>query len=248
MKKYLYVSSGVVLSLFFINFYLKLTNNTKTNNNVEKSVVESNKKDKKNKQKVINVLKIKNNKNNSILLKGNINKSSSEKIIQEIKEKSKLNKTLWLLIDSPGGSVIDGAGIITEIENTTATINTVCLKLCASMAFIIHQYGKNRYNLNRSILMAHNAHGRVEGDIPNMMNLLTTIQKYINKMNTYIALRANMELKEYENLISNDFWIDAEDAFHTNFSDGLVSIEYIGFENEINLFNDENNILKDFKW
>lgn len=89
---------------------------------------------------------------------GEINESS-EAIAQKITSLAAKGKPIYLLINSPGGSVMDGALIISAIEASKAPVYTICTQLCASMAALIHQYGHTRYMVDRSILMFHPAAG-----------------------------------------------------------------------------------------
>jgi ATP-dependent Clp protease protease subunit len=145
-------------------------------------------------------------------------------IVAELKAKAKSNKVVWLLIDSPGGSVIDGAAIVSAMEGSTAKVNTVCLSICASMAFIIHQYGNKRYALDRSILMAHPASGSVAGTMEQMKARLDILTRYVDKLDVLITKRVNMPFTSFKSLIVSEFWTDAEDGIKTHYVDGLVDV------------------------
>lgn len=149
---------------------------------------------------------------------------NAEGIVAELKEKAKHNKTVWLLIDSPGGSVIDGAAIVSAMEASPAKINTVCLSVCASMAFIIHQYGNKRYALDRSILMAHPASGAVQGTMEQMAARLNILTRYVDKLDVQITQRVNVPFDSFKTLIVSEFWRDAEDALALHYVDGLVDV------------------------
>lgn len=146
-------------------------------------------------------------------------------IANEITMKSHNGKPLFLAINSPGGSVLDGAMIITAMEASRVPVYTVCMQMCASMAAIIHQYGKQRFMLDRSLLMFHNAYGGVEGTIPGMLSQLNAINKYIQRFDLYISNRAGLSQKEFKGIINTDLWMDAEDSVEKQFADGLVYLE-----------------------
>lgn len=145
--------------------------------------------------------------------------------VEKLKElESKSNSPIWLLIDSPGGSVIDGATLISQIEASKAPVYTVCTRLCASMAAFLHSYGHKRYMLDRAILMYHPASASASGQLPNMLSLLKTVQRIIDKMNSNIYTRAKIEKSEFEKLIAYELWIDAEDATNKGLNDGIVNL------------------------
>ena len=143
----------------------------------------------------------------------------------KIKELSAVSKEpIFVLLNSPGGSVLDGALIISAIAASPAPVYTVCMQLCASMAAMIHQYGKERLMADRSILMFHDAAGSVSGYFPHMISRLNTLTRYVNKMNYHVARRANVPLNDYLAKIHEELWLDAEDAIHQGYADKIVNV------------------------
>ena len=153
-----------------------------------------------------------------------VNEATASKLVRDIKTKGKGQKDLYLLINSPGGSVLDGALVLSAIEGSKARVHTVRIGMCASMAFVIHQYGYTRLALNRSILMAHPASGSLSGSLEEMQSLLGTISRFVDKMNADISKRAGLSLSAFKTLEVSQFWIDAEDAKKQGFVDMLVDI------------------------
>lgn len=145
-------------------------------------------------------------------------------VVAELKEKARASSDIWLLIDSPGGSVLDGAKILSVMEASPARVHTVCLGLCASMAFIIHQYGYTRNMVDRSIIMAHPASGGVQGTLEQMNSRLGTITRYVYKMDAYIANRVGMKFEQFKALSLTELWLDAEDALAFKFVDNIVDV------------------------
>lgn len=164
-------------------------------------------------------------KDRVITLRSQVDAISAQSVIRGIRDLQNSSEPIYLLLDSPGGSVIDGAQILSTMEASKAPIYTICLKMCASMAFVIHQYGTKRMAVNRSILMAHPASGGVNpGQIPNLVSLLKTMTNYIDKMDAHIAKRAGLDITVFHNMIAHELWLDAEDATRLKFNDELVYI------------------------
>lgn len=134
------------------------------------------------------------------------------------------NEPIILLINSPGGSVITGATLVNKLETSKAPIYTVCYQLCASMAAIIHQYGKKRYALDRSILMFHRARTGAQGYVEEINSLMKTLTRYIDKFTIHIALRVKITPEDFRRRMADEYWIDSEDAIKENFVDGLVNL------------------------
>lgn len=159
----------------------------------------------------------------TVLIEGEIGEDAKY-IAQEITQKSLTNKELYILISSPGGSVLDGALIISAIEAAKIPVNTVCLDSCASMAAMIHGFGTKRLMVDRSILMFHPAAGGIRGTLEEMQSLLTTITNYVNKMDVYIANRAGLTEKQFHDMWVSQLWMDAETAVAKKFADGYVNL------------------------
>lgn len=160
-----------------------------------------------------------------IVLYGPIMENGNE-IAAHIREASQKNDELYLLIDSPGGNVITGGAIVSAIEASPVPVNTVCLQLCASMAAMIHQYGTQRYVVNRSLLMFHDASGGVMGSFPQIMSQMNTFNRFVNKMFAHTAKRSGQQYKDFVSKLGSEVWIDGEDAVQQKYSDGLVNVIY----------------------
>lgn len=143
--------------------------------------------------------------------------------IQEILHLGLTADPIFIVLKSPGGSVIEGAQIISAMEAAKGPVYTICDTLCASMAAMIFEYGTKRYMVDRSFVMFHPASGGAEGEIDKMTSRLLSIQKYIGKMESYIATRNNMTFERYKQLAGVELWIDSEDATNNGFADGIIS-------------------------
>lgn len=78
---------------------------------------------------------------NMVFLRGKITSQSASKTVNELI--SLKAKKIYLYIDSPGGSVLDGLQIIQTMESMqqSGIKNYTIANNAASMVYIIHQYG-----------------------------------------------------------------------------------------------------------
>jgi ATP-dependent Clp protease protease subunit len=179
------------------------------------------------------VLKFNVNKSRVLYLTDEVNFFTTQKLINEIKKlNSESSEDIYLQIDSPGGSVIDGALLASEMEASKAHVNTVCTRFCASMAAMLHSYGYKRYGVDRSILMYHPASGAGQGQIPNIVSQLTTITRYMDKMVSNVTSRSKVTLGQYKDLTAYELWVDAEDAVEKNLNDAIVNLNVPSHEPE----------------
>jgi len=172
------------------------------------------------------VLKVDVGSSKVILLNTPVFMSSVNAIIEELENIKNNSTKVYLVIDSPGGSVIDGARLISYMESSSLEINTVCESLCASMAAQIFEAGRNRYMVNRSILMFHQASGGTRGTLEGMLSQLTMIKLYVDRLDASVAARAGLDYTEFKQKIAYEYWLEAADAVDTRLADQLISISY----------------------
>lgn len=139
--------------------------------------------------------------------------------------KLKPGKPIYLVLNTPGGSIQDGLMIIETAKSLKRPVHTISI-FSASMGFVISQYLDDRLALESAIIMTHKARvGGVGGDVPgSFINMANYLLNYVNSINERIAKRAGKELEDYNRLIESDFWMGTDVALDHNFIDKRVSI------------------------
>lgn len=170
-----------------------------------------------------------------VVLLGEIEPETASQAVSEIMVKAINKKPIWLLINSPGGSVIDGALVISTMESAGVPVYTVCMQLCASMAAVIHQHGTKRYMLDRSILMFHDAAGGFQGYMPHVEAQFNVVNRYVNKLNNYIAQRAGITPDDWMAIVHKNLWIDGEDSVNRKLADSLVFIKVVNTKGSVDM-------------
>lgn len=169
-----------------------------------------------------------------IYLTTQVSFQSAQDLSNQIKQlNQQSSEPIYMLIDSPGGSVLDGAILASEMEASKAPVYTVCTRLCASMAAMLHSYGAKRFVLDRAVLMYHPASGGAGGQVPNMISQLTTIDRYINKMVANLVSKTKLSQAEFDKLVAYELWIDGEDAVNKGFADGIVNLNVPNYPGQI---------------
>ncbi len=149
---------------------------------------------------------------------------NNEPDIQKILALGETKEPIFVVLKSPGGDVLSGAMILSAIEAAQGPVYTICDTLCASMAAIIFEHGTQRYMVDRSLVMFHPASGGAQGEVDKMVSRIGTIQRYIGKMEAYIANRVGISFEKYKELSGKELWLDAEDAVNQKYADAIVSI------------------------
>ena len=160
-----------------------------------------------------------------IMLMTPVNNISMTSVISQLlylNEKDS-KKPIHLYISSPGGSVLDGYGIIDTMNLIEAPVYTYTIGLAASMGALIFLNGTNRYMLPHSELMLHQPLGGVSGqasDIEITANRIIKMKKDINEM---IATRCNLALEEVEKFTDRDRYFSATEAIEYGLADEIIS-------------------------
>lgn len=136
------------------------------------------------------------------------------------------HKTIYIYINSPGGSVVAGANIIDAIDTLVATgKNIVCIAdVAASMGFAILQSCPTRYVKSGSILMQHQSSIKLEDSIEKIRSKLNLIDSLEKRIVSREAKRFKLTFEEYKQKIMNDWWLYGEDAVEQGAADDVVSV------------------------
>lgn len=177
--------------------------------------------------------------NRQVFISGVIDETNSPALTKELLELGKTAEPITIVINSPGGSVFDGAAIISAIEAAKGPVNTLCVQLCASMAAMIHSYGTQRLMLNRSVLMFHPASGGVQGTVDQMHSRLALITSFMTKMEQNVSSRSHTTLEKYKARSRVELWLDAEDSVQQGFADQIV---FVRGKDAAKLFQDSGEI------
>jgi ATP-dependent Clp protease protease subunit len=133
--------------------------------------------------------------------------------------------TVYLVLDSPGGSVLAGARLLEYIKHSGKNVITVCDNLCASMAFQIFEAGSRRLMTEKAILMAHPASGGAQGTIENMFELIKMYKSYVDRMDADVAKRSGIEYSKFKALVADNIWAETPEALALGLADGVVHLD-----------------------
>ncbi len=133
---------------------------------------------------------------------------------------------IYLVIDSPGGSVIDGNMLIDSIRGLPQKVKTITL-FSASMAFQIVQNLDERLITPSGILMSHRASGGFEGEFGGdgqgeLITRLKWILKILKASDDNAASRMGMSVTDYQSIIRDEYWVTGSDAVADKAADRMV--------------------------
>jgi ATP-dependent protease ClpP protease subunit len=168
------------------------------------------------------------NEKNSVLLNQKVSLDVMSKLQYDIFKKSLLlkpNEPIYLVLDTPGGSVFTGIDFINSLKAIPNPIHTITL-FAASMGYQIVQSLGTRYITKSGILMSHRASGgSSRGYIEEVSNFLSFINIVIKDMELTAAKRVGLTYDEYRKLIYDEFWILGHHAVDINHADEVINLK-----------------------
>ena len=120
-------------------------------------------------------------------------------------------KDIFLYINSPGGSVSAGLGIVDTMNHIKPDVATVCVGMAASMGSIILSQGAKgkRYALPNAEIMIHQPWGGAQGQASDIEITARHILKTRDRLNKMLSKASGKTLAEIEKDTDRDFFMDA---------------------------------------
>jgi ATP-dependent protease ClpP protease subunit len=167
------------------------------------------------------------NSSNSVVFNQAVRQDYVAKKSLEIALKSaKLPATqpIYLVLQTPGGSVMDGNNFIDFVKALKRPVHTIVI-FAASMGYQITQELGTRYILPSGMLMSHRgAVSGLSGQVPGELNArLGMLESVLNGMNERAAKRVGMSKQAYQNAIINELWIGGDQAVAKGHADFVAS-------------------------
>jgi ATP-dependent Clp protease protease subunit len=119
-----------------------------------------------------------------------------------------------MYINSPGGSVSAGLGIVDTMNHIKPDIMTVCVGIAASMGSIILSQGaKGKRNiLPNAEVMIHQPWGGIQGQASDIEITARHILRTREQLNNMLAKATGKPLKQVEKDTDRDFFMTADEA------------------------------------
>ena len=169
----------------------------------------------KTEDKIINL-----NLENSLIIRGEINEETTKMFMNDLYNK-KNKDNLYLYLETPGGSVMQGLKIISEIEKYKIS----CIANTAySMGFVILQYCDKRYITKHATIMQHQMSYGVSGEKAKIESLVEYIKTISDELLDKQSSRIGINKREFEIKTYNDWWLYGENIIRHNCADKIVDV------------------------
>lgn len=164
---------------------------------------------------------------NSVVMDQEFNDGSVADVMrafQVIAEKAKGDKkVVYLVLNSPGGSVDSGMALITFIKGlSNLDVKTISI-FSASMSFQTAQNLGERLVLPNATVMSHRAKFGLQGEAPGeMITKLNFIMSMLDGLDQQAADRMGLTFEAYRALIADEYWVYGPKAVSEKAADRMV--------------------------
>ena len=123
-------------------------------------------------------------------------------------------KDIFLYVNSPGGSVSAGLGIVDTMHHIKPDVSTVVVGMAASMGSLILSQGAKgkRFALPNAEVMIHQPWGGAQGQASDIEITARHILKTRERLNKMLAKATGQKLAQIEKDVDRDFYMSAEEA------------------------------------
>jgi ATP-dependent Clp protease protease subunit len=133
-------------------------------------------------------------------------------------------KDIFMYVNSPGGSVSAGLGIVDTMNHIKPDVATVCVGLAASMGSIILSQGAKgkRSVLPNAEVMIHQPWGGAQGQAVDIEITARHIMKTRDQLNKMLAKATGKPLDQIAKDTDRDFFMNAEEAKKYGLVDNIL--------------------------
>lgn len=169
---------------------------------------------------------------NTVVLADEVNPVTISKAAQKIRELDESlpkNKAIYLVLDTPGGSIQSGLELVGLVQGLGRPVHTVTL-FAASMGFQIAQNLSDRLIVSNGILMSHKARGTISGEfngdgtsqLDKRYKLFGDMVVNMDKQ-TVKRTKGKQTLESYRKAYENELWLSAGEAVEQGYADRVVN-------------------------
>ena len=132
-----------------------------------------------------------------------------------------------MYINSPGGVITSGFGILDTMNYIKPDVATICMGQAASMAAVLLSAGAKgkRSALENSRVMIHQPLGGVQGQATDIEIHTKEILFLRSKLNKILANNTGNSVETIENDTNRDFFMDTEAALEYGIIDEVVQTQ-----------------------
>ena len=133
------------------------------------------------------------------------------------------NETLEVVINSPGGSVIEGWGIYNQLKSLNNKVVTKVEGLAASIASLIALAGDEVHISEVGSIMIHRASTFAEGNQKDLEKQIETLKTIDETLITVYQAKSGENREQVEEWLDEEKWFTADEAVEIGFADEIIN-------------------------
>jgi len=152
--------------------------------------------------------------------------SSSDEVVNFLDTNQKAG-VVYILLNSPGGSIMDGLAIIEKMQAIRPYTQTICVitgEGAFSMAAVISMYCNYTFMQKDAALMFHDASISMSGEVHQMKSRFAYLVSWLDGFHRDVAVQIGMPTAQYTEAIKSELWFTAQQASAQNLVNGVVNV------------------------
>ena len=133
-------------------------------------------------------------------------------------------RDISMYINSPGGSVVDGLGLVDTMNYISCDISTTCIGMAASMGSVLLSNGAKgkRFVLPHSRVMIHQISSRQSGTLADLEIEIEQTRRCKNDVYKILADNTGHTFEDMEKLCDRDNWFIGQEAVELGIADKVL--------------------------
>ena len=170
-------------------------------------------------------------KDRIIFLGEDVNPTSASLVIAQLLflESEDPDKEIFLYINSPGGSITDGMGIVDTMNYIKCPVTTICVGLAASFGAVLLANGEKgkRYATPNSEILIHQPliggqGGGISGQATEIKIHADHMIRTREKLNKLLSEKTGQPIEQIEKDTERDHYMSAQEALEYGLIDGIM--------------------------
>lgn len=168
-------------------------------------------------------------KDRIIFMSEDVNSASASLVVAQLLflESEDPEKDIFLYINSPGGSVTDGLGIIDTMNYIKCPVTTICVGMAASMGALLLTSGTKgkRFATPNSEILIHQpliSGGGISGQTTEIKIHADQMIKTRERINKIISETTGKPIEQVEKDTERDHYMTAQEALEYGLIDGIM--------------------------
>jgi ATP-dependent Clp protease protease subunit len=161
-----------------------------------------------------------------IVVQGQVEAGMSGVIQAQLRylEAQDANKEITMIINSPGGSVVDGLAIYDTMRLVNCPITTVGVGMQASMGSVIMAAGDTRVLAPNAKVLIHQGSGQAEGTPSDEKIGRAFHDSLVDSLKTVYQDHIGLTREFWSLIMQRDTWFSAEQAKEIGFINGILEV------------------------